>query len=138
MGLVLAVLLGILLCGCNAPLTVRTEKIDRKYLASYHAETPDPLRCRFFKGQLLLASWHLPHCKPPFHMKLFLVRANHTRDIIERTLTCCCGNQVFYFLGEDWCTKGEVLTWRAEIYERGILVAVHCQKPWVDWIDDSE
>lgn len=104
-------------------------------------ETPDPIRCRFFKGQQVVVEWHL--CKHqaqlPLHLKLLLVRANHRLEILERDLTTFSGISVFYFLGENWCTKGEILTWRAELYApEGHLLAVHSQKPWVDWIDDSE
>lgn len=131
----------VLLASCTAPaISVRTEKIDHKYLASYHVETPDPVRCRFFKGQQVVLSWKL--CKKkvtaPLHLKLLLVRANHTLEVIERTLSCLSGTTVFYFLGDDWCQKGEILTWRAEIYKDDALVALACQKPWVDWIDDSK
>lgn len=121
-------------------LSVRTEKIDHKHLASYHVETPDPVRCRFFKGQQVVISWRF--CKHqailPFRLKLFLIRANHSLEVLERDLCCYSGTSIFYFLGEDWCTKGEILTWRAEIYSAGKLLATHHQSPWVDWIDDSE
>lgn len=131
----------VLLSACAAPaISVRTEKIDHKYLASFHAETPDPLRCRFFKGQQVVVSWKF--CKKkmaaPLHLKLLLVRASHTLEVIERTLPCLSGTTVFYFLGDDWRQKEEILTWRAEIYKDNVLVAMTCQKPWVDWIDDSK
>jgi hypothetical protein len=131
----------VLLTSCVAPpLAVRTEKIDHKFLASSHAETPDPLRCRFFRGQQLVLSWKLckKKVKAPLHLRLLLVRANHSLEVIERTLSCLSGTTVFYFLGDNYCSKGEILTWRAELYQGSRLVALACQKPWVDWIDDSK
>ncbi|MEI6531267.1 MAG: hypothetical protein WCN87_00400 [Chlamydiota bacterium] len=127
-----------LLFSCS-PLTVRTEKINQKHLASYYAETPDPLRCRFFKGQQMVVSWDICRHKAalPFKLKIHLIRSSHRLEIIERILTCHRGSEVFYFLGDDWCKNGEILTWRAEIFSGNQLIACKFQKPWVDWIGDS-
>ena len=131
--------LPLLLLSCaRAPVSVRTEKLGPKHLASYHVETPDPLRCTFFKGQQLVLSWHFckHKIKGPLRLKLLLIRANHTLEVIKQPLACLSGTKVFYFLGRDWCIKGEILTWRAEIYDEDTLVGLHYQKPWVDWIND--
>lgn len=129
----------LLMTSC-ARLSVRTEKLDQRHLASYHVATPDPTRCQFFKGQQVVVSWY--YCQEsaplPFLLRLFLIRANHTQEIWERKLTTKRGSTIFYFLGEDWCSKGEILTWRAELYSGGRLIACHAQKPWVDWIDEKD
>ncbi len=131
-------ILVISLSSCSQ-LTVRTEKINQKNLASYHAETPDPVRCQFFKGQQMVLSWNIcKHKAPlPLKLKIHLIRTNHSLEIIERLLTCREGTKVFYFLGDNWYKKGEILTWRVEVFSGDKLIVWKAQKPWIDWIDES-
>ena len=137
---ILIIIMLVFLTGCckTPPLTVRLEKVGPKHLASHFVGSPDPDRCRFFHGEQLVINWCLKRETPPFLLKLFLVRANHSLDLIERRLCSKRGFDVFYFLGDSWCQKGEILTWRAEIYAGPKLVALACQRPWVEWIENKE
>ncbi len=138
----IAFFLLLLSCSCNRPtLSVETGYFTRKDLASYHVGTPDPNKQSPIFGQRLYIHWDVPNDefeKGPLtlHLQIHLKKDGLLKKAID--ITEAKGSYVFPIVGEDYTTKGGLLSYKVGLFsgDKELLSSKH--KFWVEEINFSE
>ncbi len=115
------------LTSCSPPmLTVEKYYITREKLASFHVSTPDLSKFRPTQGQLLVINWSLPDAtydSPNLHMYLTLRFRNREEATIEIPVTRQCGSYYYFHVNSPYYCKGDVVTYKAELFSDDEIVA---------------
>ncbi|MEI6242388.1 MAG: hypothetical protein WCP39_03165 [Chlamydiota bacterium] len=133
------VLLFFVLCtSCyKGHLYVQQENIDKKYLASFYVDTPDPKKTDSFKEQNIYVSWDFPSSL--FEKKLFITLVVRLRNDEEKVFGWNIdqkrGIQTFRFPLEN-DPKRKILTYRVEVKtEKGEIVEEWKHHFWTKLVD---
>lgn len=112
-------LLAILLCSCGkSSLTIQTDYLTHKNLASYYVGTPDPRQNVPTVGQRLIISWSIPKDYLRYdNLRLEItIRFRNREEIIEIFyLHKTRGTYVFTLLNCDYFTKRGILTYKIDL-----------------------
>lgn len=133
-----ALFLGLLVSSCGKPpLTLYTQYIDRRELASYHVGTPDPkLDCPDI-GQRLVVKWNVPldskieECR--IEMKALL--GNRQTKSWSFGLSCRNGYRLIELLNEEYCQTQGFVAFKAELWEGLLLRAVWQHQLWNETVE---
>ena len=124
--------------GCSIhPLTVQTQYLSHEDLASYHIGTPDPSLDNPDVGERLLIQWSLSSCQLEggdlrLHLKVRFT--NHQEEEINVPVEKKKGYYLYNLLNQDYCDKGGILTYLAEIRSGECVVAVWKHPLWTNLI----
>jgi len=139
-------LISFLLYSCsNSPLTVQTDYLSHKDLASYYVDTPDPRQNFPTIGQRLIVSWSIPKSYLAYeNLHLCVtIRFRNREEVIEIfDILQTRGTYVFTLLNNDFIAKKGILTYKVDLIGSGLILAEWRHKIWTDLIlihheDDS-
>lgn len=126
------------LTGCSGSyLSVHTDYLSHKTLASYRVNTPDPLLNNPPFGQRLIISWSLP--KSYFsaeHLYLEItIRFRNREEIQERiAILKPHGHCVYALLNQDYLDKRGILTYKVDLIVNGTIIEEWRHQIWTDLI----
>lgn len=127
-----------LLCSCcKKYLSVQTDYLTYKDLASYYVDTPDPRRYCPASGQRLIVSWGVPKeylCYENLRLEI-TIRFRNREEVIETfQISKTRGTYVFTLLNDDYFSKRGILTYKIDLVGDGEILEEWRHKIWVDLI----
>ncbi len=135
-------LLLLLLSSCQKyEVSVSQHLINRDYLASTHAATPDPRQACPPMGEMLSANWILPTCllEEEPSLKLHVIYKNYTEEIFTYPIENKRGYVTYFLINDDFFEKKGILTYKAEIItEEGEIYREWKHQLWVNLITLEE
>lgn len=135
-----AIWLGIplFLCACcKGFLTVQTDYITVRDLASYFVNTPDPRQNCPSVGQRLIVSWSLPKyflCYENLRLEITIRFKNHEEVLEVIHLSKNRGTYVFTLLNEDYFSKEGILTYKVDLLGKDLVLEEWRHQIWTDLI----
>lgn len=123
-------------CGKSC-LTVQTDYLTHKNLASYYVGTPDPRQNVPTVGQRLIISWSVPKTYLSYeNLRLEVtIRFRNREEVIEIFLIQKTrGTYVFALLNNDYFTKRGILTYKIDLFGGDCLLEEWRHKIWADLI----
>jgi hypothetical protein len=120
--------------GCRAPLSVRTENIDRAYLASSIILTPDPQLNNPPIGQKLVVDWKILNQLVPATLFVTIRFANGEEILYEKEVCSYFDTAIISHLNEDFFTRGWIVTYKAEIFRDSACIASFYHHMWTEKI----
>ncbi|MBS0622192.1 MAG: hypothetical protein JSR80_04450 [Verrucomicrobia bacterium] len=127
-------------CCTHRPLVVRNEYLDARYLASTYIETPDPRRCWFY-GQQLIVNWKIPRewmCEGELHLFVTLRYGSAEIETFRLPLTKCRGAYVYRLIGDCYCEKEGIRTYKIEIYSGERCLHLWEHQVWTPLVEFNE
>lgn len=138
MKILLSVLVAFLLNSCAyQSIHVRTEYLDRNYLASEQINTPDPLKACFL-GQKAIVTWHLPnqYFRADNLTMVFQVRYGNFEVETLRIPVCYAhGTWVYEIINEEYCSKKGMSAYKVQIFDGETQIACWQHHVWADVIE---
>lgn len=128
----------LLLYSCNqSSLTVQTDYISHKNLASYYVKTPDP-RLNFPTiGERLIVGWAVPKEYLNYenlHLKI-TIRFRNREEMIEIFhLSKTRGTYVFNLLNADYISTRGILTYKIDLIGGDVILEEWRHRIWKDLI----
>lgn len=127
-----------LLCSCrNCSLTVQTDYLTHKDLASYHVNTPDPRQNVSAVGQRLIIGWSIPKhylCYKNLHLEV-TIRYRNREEVIEIFhLLKNRGTYVYSLLNQDYLAKRGILTYKVAVIGGGCILEEWRHQIWTELI----
>ena len=128
-----------LLCSCQQSyLTVQTDYISYKNLASYYVGTPDPrLNCPLV-GQRLIISWSVPKtfmCYADLHLEI-VIRFRNGQELTEFfDIEQKRGTYVYHIINDEYIEKQGILTYRIDIVGGGCPLEQWRHRIWAELIE---
>ncbi|HEV8050888.1 MAG TPA: hypothetical protein VGP47_00220 [Parachlamydiaceae bacterium] len=131
-------LLSASLCSCHtSSLTVQTDYLTHKDLASYYVNTPDPRQNVSAVGQRLIVCWSIPKCYLNYenlHLEV-TIRYRNREEIIEIFhLLKNRGTYVYSLFNEEYIAKRGILTYKVAINGGGCILKEWRHQIWTDLI----
>lgn len=131
----------VLLClvtGCGrCHISVCSEYLDERYLASFHCFTPDPL-CGCFYGEQLIVSWRVPDHYLSEEGAVIYLWVRYRNGKLERVvipILCSRDTYTYRIVGNEYLCACGILTFKAEIVGReGRVLDRWCHHVWVEYI----
>lgn len=136
-GLALFTLLTMSSCS-SSYLTVHTDYLSHKNLASYYVGTPDPrLNCPAI-GERLIIYWSVPKeflCSEDLHLEV-TIRFRNREEIVEVfNIEKTRGTYVFSLINNDYFNRGGILTYKIDLIGGGCVYEEWRHQIWVDLIE---
>ena len=127
-----------LLCSCrNSSLTVQTDYLTHKDLASYHVNTPDPRRNISAVGQRLIIGWCIPKnylSYEDLHLEV-TIRYRNREEVVEIFhLLKTRGTYVYTLFNKDYLDKKGILTYKVAIIGGDCILEEWRHQIWTDLI----
>jgi hypothetical protein len=127
-----------LFCSCrNSSLTVQTDYLTHKDLASYHVNTPDPRQNISAIGQRLIIGWCIPKDYLNYenlHLEV-TIRYRNREEVIEIFhLLKTRGTYVYTLYNEEYLAKRGILTYKIAIIGGGCILEEWRHQIWTDLI----
>lgn len=124
-------------CCKESYLTVQTDYLTHKDLASYYVGTPDPRQNITAVGQRLIVCWAVPKfylCFDDLHLKI-TIRFRNREEVIEIFhLSKTRGTYVFSLLNKEYLAKRGILTYKIDLIGQGKILEEWRHQIWVDLI----
>jgi hypothetical protein len=136
-GLIFALLLAGTSCN-NQYLTVHTDYISHRTLASYYVNTPDPLLNNPPIGQRLILSWSVPKCTLPgndLSLKIYIRFWNREQIVKVEPITKQRGTVVYTLMNEDYIATKGIMSYKAEIVDDGVVISEWKHQIWTEVIN---
>jgi hypothetical protein len=128
-------------CGNSCSLTVQTDYLTHKDLASYYVNTPDPRQNITAIGQRLIVCWSVPKSYLSYedlHLEV-TIRFRNREEIIEVChLSRTRGTYVFALLNADYLAKRGILTYKINIVGGGLILEEWRHQIWFDLISINQ
>ncbi len=140
----LKILLILLFCvGCskNTYLSVQTLYFTRESLASYYAETPDPMLINPPVGQKLLVSWNIPRaylCYDDLHINIRIRFRNRSEIEVNVPIKKACDSYMYIVANEYFFETKGILTYKVDLIGNGNLLEEWKQQLWHELIHIGE
>lgn len=126
-------------CG-RSSLTVQTDYLTHKNLASYYVDTPDPRLNVAAVGERLIVGWSVPKCYLSYenlHLKI-TIRFRNREEIIEIFhLFQTRGTYIFTLLNADYIEKRGILTYKIDLIGGNQVLEEWRHRIWTDLISLS-
>lgn len=127
-------------CSSQPYITARTYPYGRKNLASYHVDTPDPLKATLSSTQKIEINWKLPgsyslqHTAEEFHIDLVIRFKDGSH--IEATLPTSSffGKTFFEIPPAEHTTRGAITSYKISLCHGTTIVATTKHKLWEEKI----
>ncbi len=130
------------LCACQKyEVSVSQHLVNRDYLASTHAGTPDPRQACPPMGQMLAASWVVPTdlLQQDPYLQLHVIYKNYTEEIFTYPIETKRGYITYFLTNDEFFEKKGILTYKAEIItENGEVYREWKHQLWVNLIKLDE
>lgn len=112
----LSLLSALFSCSTNH-LSISQVKVDRTYLASTHAHTPDPRQANPPYGQMLIIDWNIPNqvFKKKPQIAVTIIFKNFTQEVICYPMHKSFGHKLYFLLNKEYEERKGILTYKAEI-----------------------
>lgn len=134
----LLLLIPILLSSCcQSCLTIQTDYLTHRNLASYYVGTPDPRQNVPAVGQRLIISWSIPKQYLSYeNLRLEVtIRFRNREEIIEIFhIQKTRGTYVFALLNADYFSKKGILTYKIDLIGGDCILEEWRHKIWMDLI----
>lgn len=126
------------LAGCSRQhLTIYTDYLSHKNLASYRVGTPDPLQVNPPIGQRLIISWSLPDSLfSQGNIRLEAKIRFRNREQVVETLEICkqAGTYSYNLINEDFFEKGGILTYKVDLLSNDDVLEEWRHQLWTELI----
>lgn len=130
------------LSSCSShSLTVQTDYLTHKDLASYYVNTPDPRQNITAVGQRLIICWSVPKSYLAYddlHLEVTIRFRNHEETIELFHLSRARGTYVFALLNGDYLAKEGILTYKVNLAARDLILEEWRHQIWVDLISVNQ
>lgn len=128
----------LLLSSCGrSSLTVQTDYLSHKNLASYFVSTPDPRQNVTAIGQRLIICWSVPKYYLSYenlHLQV-TIRFRNREELIEIFhLPKTRGTYVYALLNEDYIAKRGILTYKVDLIGGDCILEEWRHQIWTDLI----
>jgi len=135
MRIIFLLAMALFLVGCHrTPLSCRSEYLYPDYLASEQILTPDPSRHCFY-GQQVIVYWNLPKWCLPLELKLHVRYGTREQATFSWPITLPQGYRTYRIVNDEyWCKEG-IVSYQAELYHEGELLADWSHHLWADIIE---
>ena len=130
--------LGALLNSCSSGLTIQTNYLTRRNLASYHVNTPDPDLNKPLVGQRILLQWRLPYWIENYDNPHILLRLRFgNKTVSERSIPIqnSIGHYVFTLLDDEYWKNEGIESYQALLYGNGEILEKCTHRLWVELIE---
>lgn len=123
---------------CSQPhLSIQTDYLSRKKLASYYVNTPDPMQNYPLLGERLIISWSLPPSIMAYenlYIKLTIRFGDRTEKI--QTYQISRPNEIVTFVLKDqeYIDRRGIFTYKAEIIGNHQVLETWYHQMWVELI----
>lgn len=135
-------ILAIVCIGCSQShyLSVQTQYFTRESLASYYAETPDPLLLNPPVGQRLLISWSIPQYLgfEDLHLNLRIRFRNNKEVELNVPLKKTCGSYMYVLANDDYFETKGILTYKVDLIGDGEIIEEWKHQLWHELIHIGE
>lgn len=134
--IILTALLATTSCSDNY-LSVHTDYISHRTLASYYVNTPDPLLNNPPIGQRLILSWSIPkHIVPEnnLQLKIYLRFWNRQQVVKIEPITKSRGTIVYALMNEEYIATRGIMSYKAELVDDGVVISEWKHQIWTDVI----
>lgn len=137
--ILLAMLL--VLTGCRIyhdRLSVTNEYITRKYLASYHVLTPDPMQCCPPAGKRMTIHWWLEeefNGYQQIELQVVIRLKNRELDEFVIPIETPRGSYVYDLLNDDYFCTGGILTYQILMVADGEVIDDYTHALWAELIE---
>jgi hypothetical protein len=122
---------------CRSSLTVQTDYLTHRNLASYYVGTPDPRQNVPAVGQRLIISWMVPKSYFGYenlHLEI-AIRFRNREEVTEIFhILKTRGTYVFILLNEDYFTKKGILTYKVNLIGGNQILETWQHSMWVELI----
>jgi hypothetical protein len=136
-GLLLVLLFGGVSCN-KQYLSVHTDYISHRTLASYYVNTPDPLLNDPPIGQRLILSWSIPKCTIPgndLKLRIYIRFWNRQQIVKVEPITKQRGTVVYTLMNEDYISARGIMSYKAEIVDDDVIIAEWKHQIWTEVIN---
>jgi hypothetical protein len=118
-------------------LSIYTDYLSHKNLASYRVETPDPLLADPPIGQRLIISWSLP--KAIFSKENLRLEARirfKNREEVKENISLCkrSGTYMYSLINEDFFDKGGIFTYKVDLISNDTVLEEWRHQLWTELI----
>ena len=144
MGLIQSFSRAALLCGClflssctSKHLSIQTDYLSRKKLASYYVDTPDPAQNYPLVGERLTLSWAFPTSYMAYHdlhIKLTLRYGNRVQEVKTYPVYKPRDMVSFILRDQEYINRRGIFTYKAEIIGNGNVLETWYHQMWVELI----
>lgn len=128
-------------CSNNAHLSVQTLYFTRESLASYYAETPDPMLINPPVGQKLLVSWAVPRYFMDYedlHLNIRIRFRNRKEVELNIPVERACGSYMYVVANEYFFETNGILTYKVDLIGGGALLEEWRHQLWHELIQIGE
>ena len=117
-------------------VNVQKQHVGRGSLASTFVQSPDPLQKDPPKGERLVINWRIPEpaLGPDVHLELTMIMKDYTQLTKTYPLKNAFGYLTFDLLNDDYRKTGGLLTYKAEIKDKGAVMEAYEQVLWTELI----
>jgi len=119
-------------------LTVQTDYLSYKNLASYYVGTPDPrMNCPPI-GQRLIISWSVPKsflCYENLHLEVIIRFRNRQEQIELFNISNQRGTYVYTILNNDFIEKQGILTYKIDLVANDCVLEEWRHQIWAELIE---
>lgn len=122
----------------NEYISVHTDYISHRTLASYYVNTPDPLLNNPPIGQRLILTWSIPkHILPgnDLYLKIYIRFWNREQIIKLEPITKQRGTVVYALMNDDYIATKGIMSYKAEIFDDEIKLAEWKHQIWTEVIN---
>lgn len=123
---------------CNPSyLSVHTDYLSHRTLASYYVNTPDPLLDNPPIGQRLIVTWSIPkHIIPgnDLYLKIYLRYWNRQQDIKIEPVCKQRGTVVYTLMNEDYIATKGIMSYKVELIDNESIISEWKHQIWTDVI----
>lgn len=128
----------LLLSSCTEKhLSIQTDYLSRKKLASYYVDTPDPAQNYPLIGERLTLSWSFPVSYMAYndlHIKLTLRYGNRVEEVKTYPIYKPRDMVSVILRGEEYINRRGIFTYKAEVIGNGNVLETWYHQMWVELI----
>lgn len=125
------------LTSCMERLTVHTEYLSYKNLASFHVGTPDPELFCPTVGQRLVIHWTLPNSFCSYNqltLKIKIRFSNNEETEVNVRLNHLQGTYIYSLLNDDFFEKCGILTYKVDLLGDDLVLETWNHQLWAERI----
>lgn len=135
----LYIFLAMTLASCSASyLTVQTDYLSHKNLASYYVGTPDPRQNYPTIGERLIIYWSVPKellCYDDLHLEV-TIRFRNREEVVEVfNIHKTRGTYIFALLNDDYLYHRGILTYKIDLVGGGYVFEEWRHQIWANLIE---
>lgn len=133
-----SLILCLCLSSCSPPyLSIQTDYLNRKKLASFFVNTPDPMQNYPLIGERLLISWSLPPSLLAYEelqIKLTVRFGNRSETTQTYHINKPRGSTEFVLSDQEYIDRRGIFTYKAEMIGNQQIIRTLHHKMWVELI----